>query len=329
MSTRLVICESTGSVVERLASPRTELKAGGTDVIERVHRRVDAPDELVHLARSIDETALNGVSLDVSGQVRIGALTTLATLASDAIVVRRHPLLAAASAASATPQIRALATVGGALMQRVRCWYYRHPALTCLRRGGDTCLAREGENDHHAIFDQGSCIAVHPSTIGAALLALDASLVVHMPGAPTPVVVPMGQFFDVNVWNATDDNTLVDGALIEAVLIDSVPARRQRYLRASARALADWASVEVAAVVEVAGGRVRHARIVLGGVARAPRRAFAAERALIGHPFDAERIALAARAATSGAKALSKNAYKIPLVENTVRAALEELVYAE
>jgi xanthine dehydrogenase YagS FAD-binding subunit len=329
MSTRLVVREGVAGVTTALAGPGAELKAGGTDVLERVHRDVDAPSDLVHLGRSIDATSLTGVSVDAAEQVSIGAMTTLATLAADGILARRHPLLVEAAAASATPQIRALATVGGALMQRVRCWYYRHPTLTCLRRGGGACLARDGENDNHAIFDHGSCVAVHPSTIGAALLALDASLRVRLPGSATSSVVPMARFFDVNVWNATEDNTLPPGALIESAVIDAVPARRQRYVRASARELADWASVEVAVVIEVAALRVRHARIVLGAVSRAPRRAYEAEKALLGRAFDAESIALAASAATHGAKALAKNGIKIPLVENTVRAALEELIDVE
>jgi len=326
MTARLLVVEGIESVARALANERTELHAGGTDLVERLHRGKDAPQTVVHLARSVDTEPLTGVSVDARGDLVVGAATTLASLAADGLVERRHPMLAEAARATATPQIRARATVGGALFQHVRCWYARHPTLSCLRTGGTSCLAKDGENDHHAIFGEGPCVAVHPSTLAAALIALDASLVVQVPDVSAPQTVSIADVFAIDPSRADVDHTLPRGAVVTGVVVPVAQViRAERYLRASARALADWASVEVAVVVERVGGKISHARVVLGAVARTPLASIEAERALVGQRLDDATIARAAKAATKGARPLSKNAYKVALVEGTVRAALEEI----
>lgn len=326
MSARLLVVEGLESVTRTLASERAELLAGGTDLVERLHRGKDAPDAVVHFARSVDTEPFTGVSVGEGGELIVGASTTLAALAADGLVERRHRVLAESARATATPQIRSRATVGGALFQHVRCWYVRHPTLSCLRTGGAGCLAKDGENDHHAIFGEGSCVAVHPSTLAAALLALDAVLVVQVPDVSAPQTVPLADVFAIDTARPDMDHTLPPGAVVTSVVVPAAKQpRKEHYLRASARALADWASVEVAVVVERAASKITHARVVLGAVARTPLVSVDAERALVGNTLDDATIARAAKAATTGARPLSKNAYKVALVEGTVRAALEEI----
>jgi xanthine dehydrogenase YagS FAD-binding subunit len=184
-----------------------------------------------------------------------------------------------------------------------------------------------GDNAMHAIFDNEVCVAVHPSTLGAALLALDAVLDVRFPGKDSVQSLAMSQFFTFDHADATRENSLPHGALIEGVRIP-VATRpvRQAYERASPRLLADWAAVEVCVSLEMNGNTVADSRVVLGAVGRVPRRATAVEQALNGKVLTAESAQAAAQHATDGAEALESNGYKLPLARNTTHAALLKVI---
>ena len=301
-------------------SRSAEYKAGGTDVVDRMRRRAASPSLVVNLAWL---EGLRGVDAQAT-TLRVGALVTLRELGLIPAVRARLPALWKANDHTATPQVRALATVGGALCQRPRCPYFRHPDFTCRKRGGDECYARVGDHHGHAIFDNRACCAPHASTLGAALLALDATLDTRTGHATGTVTV--ADFFDFHMGDAAAENALEWGALVEAVTVP-LPARRTRqtYLRASPRHLADWPEVEVVVVLEMDGDVVTNARVVLGGVGRVPLRATASEDALTGRPLGPESIHAAAAASTLDATPLPDNAHKVTLTRNAVQAALEEL----
>jgi xanthine dehydrogenase YagS FAD-binding subunit len=300
--------------------PSFELKAGGTDIVDRVRHRAAAPAGVIQLRRL---AGLDAVAVE-DGVARVGALVTLADVAQHPTLRERAPLLVDCAEATATPQIRAQATVGGALCQRPRCPYFRDELFVCAKVGGDKCLARHGDHHDHAIFDNGSCMAPHPSTLGAALLAHDATALVRTAdGQVTPW--SMEKVFAFDLDNATVENGLPTGALIEAVTLPLTTAQtRHRYLRASSRHLADWASAEVAVFIKLAGAQIAEARVVLGGVARTPRRAKAAEQALKGARVTPRVLKKAAAAATEGATPLADNRWKVELVEKLTLTALEE-----
>lgn len=307
-------------VRERLDRPGFEYKAGGTDVVDRLRHHAAAPRGLVHLRRV--------AGLDVvrpsSRGITLGAGVTLATLADHPAVQERLPLLARAAEATATPQIRAMATLGGALAQRPRCPYFRDELHACAKKGGERCLARYGDPTDHAIFDNASCMAPHPSTIGAALLALEAQLTVRVAGGE-PEPWPVQRFFTVPAPDPRPDHGLPEGALIEAIDVAFPPGEtRQHYLRASPRHVADWAQVEVCAVLTLAGSRITRARIVLGGVGRVPRRAAQAEAHLVTRPITPKALARAAELAVEGATPVDANRWKVGLAQSATLAALEE-----
>ena len=300
--------------------PTYELKAGGTDVVDRVRHRAAAPEGVIQLRRL---AGLDAIVVD-EGVARIGALVTLTDVAQHPTLKERAGLLTDSAEATATPQIRAQATVGGAICQRPRCVYFRDELFDCAKKGADRCLARHGEHDDHAIFDNTVCMAPHPSTLAAALLALDATAIVRtVDGQVTPW--SMEKVFTFDLMNPTVENGLPPGAVIEAVEVPLTTAQtRHRYLRASSRHLADWASAEVAVHLKLAGSQIAHARVVLGGVARTPRRAKAAEQALLRARATPRVLQKAAAATTEGATPLADNRWKVDLVRQLTLTALEE-----
>lgn len=303
------------------ASPSAELKAGGTDVVDRARRRGFTVQEVVSVDRLLDAT----IDVGPSG-MRIGAGATLASLIESEELVRRFPVLAAAVRATATPQIRARATVGGALCQRPRCVYLRHPDYVCAKEGGGVCYARFGENRYHAVFDNDACVAVHPSTVGAALLALDARLRVLAPGGAR-LVMDMVDFFSVSPSDPSRENALAPGSMVESVEVPfAVGTTRQSYFRLASRERAEWADVEAAVALVLDGARIMDARVVLGGVGRVPRRAVPVEQALVGRPLRASIVAGASSRAAEGARPLAHNGAKIEGCKVAVQAALEELL---
>lgn len=298
---------------ESPAKEPAELRAGGTDLQHR--RQLGISRGPVVELRAVP--GLDTIEPTPEGGLRVGAGVRVAALAAHPLVRERYPGLATAAADLATPQIRAVATVGGNLLQRNRCWYFRNPVYTCLKRGGATCFAREGVNLHHAAFDLGPCVAPHPSTLALGFLAWDASAEVAG-GLPRPVAEIYGDGSDPR-----RDHRLDDGEILQALLLPPPPVGEQSaYLRVSSRALAEWPLVDVLVRLVVREGAIRSAAVVLGGVANIPYRHRLVEEALVGRPPEEATWAEVEARAPVGAKPLSGTAYKLELLGPAIRDAL-------
>jgi xanthine dehydrogenase YagS FAD-binding subunit len=298
----------------------TILKAGGIDLLDLMKEGLLTPSRIVNL-RTLP--GLDGIVEDSDGRVRIGANVTLAQLAEDALVRARHRALADAARVSASPQIRAVATLGGNLLQRPRCWYFRSAQHHCARKGGDACFAFAGENQHHAIFAHSGCAIVHPSTSATALVALDAGIELVRAGGEKRTV-RLEDFFLLPDADLHRENDLKPGEILTAILIPpQAEGTRSAHLKQGEKEAFDWPIADVAAVIETGpDGTCRRASIVLGAAAPVPFRARQAEAALAGKPLTDEVVRSAARAALAGAAPLSKNAYKLPIFETLVRRAV-------
>jgi xanthine dehydrogenase YagS FAD-binding subunit len=290
--------------------------AGGTDLLTLLKGDLLEPSQLVdikRLAELDDQITLSGDS------VRIGALATLSDLEMHPLIAEHVPALAEAAALAASPQLRNMATIGGNLLQRPRCWYFRDSEIPCWLKGGDSCPARTGENQHHAIFDLSPCVAVHPSDPANALLAHDA--VIEVRGSAGSRTMPLAGLFAPPTDDRCTETTLSSGEIITAFTLPAA-AGRSTYLKAMDRKTWAFALVGVAARVKQEGGRITDARVVLGGVANVPWRATAAEQVLVGQAPNPEVLSAAADAALSGAEPLAKNGYKVPLAQALIRQAL-------
>ena len=304
------------------ATDAAVLKAGGIDLLDLMKEGLLTP------RRIIDVRAIAGLDRiePANGGLRIGPNVTLARLAADEQVRTGYRALADAARASASPQIRHVATLGGNLLQRPRCWYFRSRAHHCARKGGTACFAFAGENAYHAIFDHNGCAIVHPSTCATALVALDAAVELIGPAGPARSV-RLEDFFRLpqdDLYNETD---LRPGELITAVVLPPQPrTARSIHVKCAASESFDWPLADVAAVLDLNGRVCRDATIVLGAAAPVPHRAKAAEAALRGKAIDDVLARVAADAAVQGAVALSMNAYKLPIFAALVRRTLLALV---
>jgi xanthine dehydrogenase YagS FAD-binding subunit len=295
--------------------------AGGTDLLTLMKADLAAPARLIDVKRLPELTST--IEENDEGIV-LGALTTLAEIETNPIVRARIPALAEAAGLAATPQLRQMATIGGNLLQRPRCWYFRSPHVDCWLKGGPDCPARDGQNQLHALFGAGPCVAAHPSDPAAALLALDAEALVR--GATGERTLPLAEFFALPTDERRTENVLRDDELIVSLRVPiPPPGARSTYLKAMDRKVWAFALVGVAAAVRLEGGAIADARIVLSGVAPIPWRAETAERVLIGAVAGPDRLARAAEAALAEAKPLAHNGYKTPLARALIRRALTTL----
>ncbi|WP_375415081.1 FAD binding domain-containing protein [uncultured Bradyrhizobium sp.] len=296
-----------------------EFRAAGTDLSERRRSGV-SKGPLIDITAAPDTI---GIHWGADGAARIGALTTISAIAADAGIGRAYPGLAAAAQGLATPQIRHLATLGGNLAQRSRCWYFRNPRIACLKKGGTECPARAGNHLYSVAFDLGPCVAPHPSTMAAALLAYEASVSTDRRSGMT-----IGELLG-DGSNGTADHALAPGEMIRSVELPTpVPGERALYKRAISRSHAEWPLVEVCARAVVFGGAFQIIRIAAGGIAPVPLRLIASEAALQGVPANSADIANAARQATAAAKPLPMTAYKLDLLRGVVYDLLLQLTTA-
>ena len=292
-------------------------KAGGVDVLDHLKEHLVEPPRLVDLKTipGLDQIAVEG-----DGSVRIGALATLARVAAHEGVRKSHPALARACGEAASPQIRNVATLGGNVLQRPRCWYYRLESYKCIKKGGDTCYAIAGENRYHVIFGGGPSFPPHPSNAAVPLVAYGASFVLDGPKGPR--TVPAADFFVLPSKDPKRENTLQADEILMEIRVPSAAGTRSTYQDVRERAAFDWPLVSAAVALKSDGGVVREARVVLGAVAPVPWRSAKAEQALAGKPLDEAAAAAAARAAIFGAVPLSENGYKVGLVQTLVRRTL-------
>lgn len=310
---------------ERVAAEpeRRTFRAGGIDLLDRMKEGLDAPDELVELAAIAGEhgARLRGIATTEDGGWRIGALVTLGQLAGFEDLPSAYGALEQAAGNAATPSIRNGATVGGNLLQRPRCWYFRHSDLLCLKKGGYECLAVSGDNRYNAILGGGPSFIVHPSSLGSALVALDASVTIA--GADGLRTIPIEQLFAPPTVDPTREHTLADGEVLVSIeLPPALAGQRSAYHFAKEKQSQDWPLAEASVRCTVEGGVMREVRVGLGHVAPIPWRSKEAEDALEGVAPSAEAFAKAAEAALSVAKPLEGNAYKVPLSQGVLRYAL-------
>lgn len=297
----------------------SQYKAGGIDVIDHLKEHLEEPPRLVDL-KGIP--GLADIKVEADGSLRIGALVKLADIAADERIRKSHTALAIAAGETASPQVRNVATVGGSVLQRPRCWYYRLEDYKCLKKGGDVCFAVGGENRYHVIFGGGPSYAVHPSNTAVALVALGASFVFDGPkGART---VAASDFFQLPSKNPLAENIIQVAEVLTEIRVPAASGR-SIYDEVRERQAFDWPLVSMAASVTLEAGIVKEARVVLGAVAPIPWRSPRAEAALVGKPLNEATLQDAARAAIVGAAPLSDNGYKVGLVQTLVRRTLAQL----
>ena len=296
--------------------------AGGTDLLTLMKTDVLAPSLLVDIKRA--EGLPRGIVEDDAG-LTLGALATLSEIERHPAIQERYAALAEAVGLASTPQLRNMATIGGNLLQRPRCWYYRSSLFDCWLKGGADCPARDGENQQHALFGASPCVAVHPSDAASALMALGAR--VRLRGRAGERTLSVEQLFAEPTEDRRTETVIQPDVLVlDVTLPVPAPGTRSTYLKAMDRKVWAFALVGVAAALHLDGHKVVEANIVLSGVAPIPWRAHAAEQILVGHAATPERLAEAAEIAVADARPLEHNGYKVPLARNLIRRALSDLV---
>ena len=295
--------------------------AGGTDLLGLMKDGIAAPERIVDI-RGLEP--LRGWARTKGKGLRIGALVPLAELETSVELAKLLPIVGEALRPAATTQLRTMGTVGGNLLQRNRCWYFRDEAYPCWLKGGVRCFAVDGDNRLHAIVGAEECVAVAPSDLAPALIAYDAS--VALTGARGPRTMPLADLFVTPHGRVRREHAIAPDELITEVRVpENALARRGAFEKAMERKTWSFALVSVAVSVKVIGGVVRDARIVLGGVAPVPWRARDAEKLLEGRALDDAACDAAADAALEKAEPLKDNGYKVPLARELVRRTLRRL----
>jgi xanthine dehydrogenase YagS FAD-binding subunit len=304
------------------AHPTAKFIAGGTNLIDLMKEDVERPSRLIDITR----LPLNSVEETAEGGVRIGALVPNSDLAYHPLVAQRYPMLASAILAGASAQLRNMASTGGNLLQRTRCYYFYDTATPCNKREpGSGCSAIAGLNRMHAILGTSeACIATHPSDMCVALGALDAT--VHAVGpAGTMRAIPFADFHRLPGDTPQRDTNLEPNEIVTAV---ELPARgfaaNYTYLKIRDRLSYAFALVSVAAALELEGDTIKEARLALGGVAHKPWRDTAAEAALRGQSANRATFGRAADLVLRGAKGFEHNAFKIDLARRSIIRALTQ-----
>jgi xanthine dehydrogenase YagS FAD-binding subunit len=293
--------------------------AGGIDLLAEMKEYIAEPKVLVNIKSLPD---LN--KIEPGEQVwTIGANVTVAELENHQKLKEVFPGLQQAAAEVGSQQIRNVATLGGNLAQHSRCWYYRHRDTLCLKKGGDLCYARHGENKYHSLFTGNTCISSVVSNLSIALAALEAKVLVQRGDKPVPMTI--AELY-AKAWdNPTAHHSLEPGDLILKIQVP-VQQRRSAYLQISEKSMFDWALVSCAAAAKVQGGKLSQARVVLGAVANVPYQVDAANQLLEGKSLDATLADQAADRLLEKPEALSGNGYKIPIARALVRRTLMQLV---
>jgi CO/xanthine dehydrogenase FAD-binding subunit len=298
------------------ADPEADYLAGGTNELDLVLKDgVLEPDRLVDITR----LPLRGITR-AEDTLRVGALTTMEELAADATVVERLPLVREALLAGASPQLRNMATIGGNLLQRTRCRYFRDSTVAACnkRTPGSGCAAVRGPARMHAILGAGEhCIALHASDLCVALVALDTT--VDIQGADGSRSVPLTRFYALPGDRPDIENVLEHGELITHIEVPLLPVgARSGYLKVRDRASYEFALTSAAAALEIEDGKIASARLALGGVGTVPWRAREAEEILRGSPANDQTFRVAAEAALRDPFTVPGTAFKVELAKRTI-----------
>ena len=294
--------------------------AGGTDLMQLLKNNVIAPRQLVDL----EPLELRGIEA-TSERLRRGALATMSEVGSHPAVRQGWPAIAEALLLSASPQVRNMGTMGGNLLQRTRCGYFRDTGFACNKREpGSGCPAIRGENRMLAVLGVSEhCIATHPSDMPVALMALDAAVELRSPDGDSRTL-PLAQFYRLPGDTPHVETALRPGELITAIIVPaSAAASRSVYVKVRDRESFEFALVSAAAGLDVRDGVIRDARVAMGGVGTIPWRAPQVEAVLRNQPARPEILAQAAAKATEGAQSATQNAFKLKLAQRTVLRALQ------
>ena len=295
------------------------LLAGGTDLIPLAKDNIVGPELLV----DISGWAAGAGIEDRGGSLVIGARTPLSAMATDKVVLQKYTALAQACNLAATPQLRNMGTIAGNLLQQTRCWYYRGP-FECWLKGGENCFARNGENEHHAIFQtsQSPCVSAHPSDPASALLVLDAR--VRFTSSAGDLEIALEELFALPEPSRRSFSRLPSDAFITSVILPAATSQlRSTYVKAMPRAAWAFALAGVAIAIEAEGERIKWARVALSGLAPVPFRAREVESALVGQPVNKVDHAALAEILVADAEPLSQNKYKVTLLRGVFTEALE------
>ena len=296
--------------------------AGGTDLITLMRHGLAEPDALVDLT-GIE--GLRGITREKGQGIRIGALTALSDVEASADLLRSLPIVPESLRDAATPQIRNMGTVGGNLLQRNRCWYFRDEGVQCWLKGGKRCFAVDGENRYHAVIGAHECWIVSPSDLAPALIASDAE--VELASSLGRRRIPLAGFYVAPSGKQRKEHAIRRGELITTVRIpEKALERKGTYVKAMERKAWSFAIVSVAAAARVRDGKASDVRLVLGGIAPIPWRVPAAEKVLDGTSLDDNACLAAADIVLKDATPLRDNGYKVTLARELVRRALRSLM---
>ncbi|TVT38518.1 xanthine dehydrogenase family protein subunit M [Hymenobacter setariae] len=296
--------------------------SGGTSLIDLMKSNIEQHSLLVDL----NKLSLLGVENSATG-LRIGALERMSDVGEHPLVVQNYPVISQSLLASASPQLRNMASMGGNLLQRTRCGYFRDVAFPCNKRvPGSGCPAQDGDNRTLAILGGStSCIATHASDLCVALVALEAKLTLENAKGATRTV-PLADFYKLPGKTPHIENQLQPGELITAITIPAAAhARKSHYLKVRDRASYAYALVSAAVGLDVQGGTIRSARVALGGVGTVPWRVPAVEKALVGKAATEDTFRAAAALAVRDAAPREHNKFKIELAQRTIVRALLEV----
>jgi len=316
----LVKAPGLDAAIVAAAAPGSRYIAGGTDLLQLAKDHVETPTRLI----DIEAFPLTGIEASHQS-LRLEALARMSDVGAHPAVKDGWPVIAQALEASASPQIRNMGTMGGNLLQRTRCGYFRDTGFACNKRDpGSGCPAIPGEHRMHAILGVSEhCIATHASDLAVALVALDATLELRGPSNASRTI-PVGALHRVPGDTPHIETNLKPGELIAAIIVPaSVVARRSHYLKVRDRASFEFAIVSAAVGIEVADGVIRDARVAAGGVGTKPWRLPEVETELVGKPLNPRTLADAANQAGDGARPARDNGFKLPLLRRTVLRALQ------
>jgi len=289
--------------------------AGGMDLLALMKDYVATPERLVNV-KNLDSSIVRAAD----GGLKIGAAVTIDALANHADARVLYPALVQAAEQVGTPQIRNTGTVGGNLNQRPRCWYFRNEEFDCLKKGGARCFAKDGENQYHAIFGDGPCHIIHPSSLAVPAVALGAKFRLVGPAGAREVAA--ADYFVMPDKNMLGETVLQPNELLTHVTLPAPGHAKTATYEVRNKQSSDWPLAAATVVLDMDGTTVRAARIVMGAVAPIPWRARAAEAALAGKTLSELTAMAAADAAVQGAKPMSQNGYKVQIARTAVKRAI-------
>lgn len=303
-----------------LEGTRSKFLAGGTNLIDLMKLNIETPRQVI----DINGLDLYNIEEMAGGAVRIGALVKNSDLAWHPLVMQRYPVLSEALLSGASAQLRNMASVGGNILQRTRCYYFYDTTFPCNKREpGSGCAAINGYNRNNAILGTSdSCIATHPSDMCVAMAMLDATITI-LSVTGTERAVPFNEFHLLPGSTPQRENILRHGDLITGVILPAISySRHSHYLKVRDRASYEFALTSAAVMLDIDGGTIRNARIALGGVGTRPWRSHEAENSLLNKPASMSAYKQAADMALNGSQPHKYNAFKVELAKRTLVRAL-------